>query len=59
MNEAEKKDYSDIKTIGEETGKSIKDAALSGAPPNINDLAGVVQLYRTRQLIIQDKSFFV
>lgn len=54
MNEADKKDYGDIKTIGEEFGNSIKDAALSGAPPNISDLAGVVQLYRTGQLIIQD-----
>lgn len=54
MNDAEKKNYNDIKTIGEETGKSVKEAALSGAPPNIKDLAGVVQLYRTGQLIIQD-----
>ncbi|WP_128330561.1 PAAR-like protein [Apibacter sp. HY039] len=54
MNNADTKDYSDIKTIGEETGKSLKDAALSGAPPNVKDLAGVVQLYRTGQLIIQD-----
>ena len=54
MNEAEKKNYNDIKTIGEETGKSVKEAALSGAPPNIKGLAGVVQLYRTGQLIIQD-----
>lgn len=50
MNEAE----SNESTIGEEIGDALKDAALSGAPPNIEDLAGLVQLYKTGQLIIQD-----
>ena len=54
MNEAEKKNYSDIKVIGKETYDATESTVLSGAPPNIKDLAGVVQLYRTGQLIIQD-----
>jgi hypothetical protein len=54
MNEAEKKDYSDSKVIGKETADTAINTALSGAPPNIKDLAGVVQLYKTGQLIIQD-----
>ncbi|TWP23092.1 DUF4280 domain-containing protein [Apibacter muscae] len=53
MNEAEKKDYSDVNTIGGETYDTLKDNALTLAPPTLED---AVELYKTGQLVIQDEA---
>lgn len=51
MNKAEAKDWSNIETYGKETGDTISNAAISGAPPNLADF---VELYKTGGIVIDD-----
>lgn len=56
MNKADEKDFTDGTTVAKEAGDTTKNTVLSGAPPSIKDLANVVQLYKTGNIIIEDKA---